>query len=138
MARLLLALVLSIFFSISSRADDATGIARDIIESQINAFLLDDAGSAYSFASPGIKSMYPDPNRFMEMVRSRYSAIYRPGHIEFGGSSVGSDESTIIQELLITGRDGKVWQAIYMLQRQEDGSYRISGVQMRLTDDREI
>jgi hypothetical protein len=138
MNRLLIVLVLSICASVSTRADEPTGIARDIIESQINAFLLDDVGSAYSFASPGIQNMYPDPNRFMEMVRSRYSAIYRPGHIEFGRSSVESDGAMIIQEVLITSRDGRVWQAIYMLQRQQDGSYRISGVQMRQTADTEI
>ncbi|MGO8657495.1 DUF4864 domain-containing protein, partial [Rhizobium ruizarguesonis] len=32
--------------------------------------------------------------------------------------------------VLISGRDGKDWTAIYQITRQPDGSYRINGVQI--------
>jgi hypothetical protein len=55
----------------SARADDAA-IGRDVIERQINAFLADDMSTAYSFAAPSIKRMYPDESRFFDMVKRGY------------------------------------------------------------------
>ncbi len=36
----------------------------------------------------------------------------------------------IYHEVLISGRDGKDWTAIYQVIRQPDGSYEIGGVQI--------
>jgi hypothetical protein len=36
----------------------------------------------------------------------------------------------IYQEVLISGRDGKDWTAIYQVARQPDGSFKINGVQI--------
>ncbi len=53
-----------IFVSIPARAEDPVETTRHIIEDQITAFLKDDAETAYSFAAPGIKAMYPDKGVF--------------------------------------------------------------------------
>jgi len=52
---LLAATLIAVLTSLASaRADDGAA-ARDVIESQITAFLNDDAATAYSFAAPSIK-----------------------------------------------------------------------------------
>jgi hypothetical protein len=113
----------------SARADDAA-IGRDVIERQINAFLADDMSTAYSFAAPSIKRMYPDESRFFDMVKRGYQPVYRPGNFAFGRSKVAPDGSGLIQEVLIQGPDGQDWTALYSLERQPDGSFKINGVQM--------
>lgn len=112
-----------------ARADDAA-IARDIIESQINAFLSDDRTAAYSFASPSIKQIYPDESRFFDMVKRGYQPVYRPGNFAFGRSKTAADGAGIVQEVIIQGPDGEDWTALYSLERQPDGSFKINGVQM--------
>ncbi len=117
------------------RADDFKTVVQDIIKHQIDAFRKDDGETAYSFAAPGIRSIYPEPGRFMEMVKSHYAPIYRPGNLTFGRNVSEDEGRLVVQELLITDREGKSWQAVYVLARQDDGSYRITGVRLKpITD----
>jgi hypothetical protein len=113
---------------VSAGAAEPLDTARSIISRQIEAFLADDATAAYSFASPGIKRLYPDQAVFFEMVKRGYQPVYRPGNFAFGRSKV--DNGTVLQEVLISGPDGKDWTALYTLTPQPDGTYKINGVQM--------
>lgn len=102
--------------------------AQSIIQNQIEAFLNDDAETAYSFASPQIRQKFPDKSIFFEMVKRGYTPVYHPGNFAFGRSKIVGD--TVVQEVLISAPDGKDWTALYFLVRQPDGSYKINGVQM--------
>lgn len=117
------------FLSAPAFAGDAED-AQMVIESQINAFLTNDAETAYSFAAPGIKRMYPDAEMFMEMVRRGYGPVFKPGNFAFGKSRPSDDGSTFIQEVIIADPVGRDWKAVYVLERQPDGSFKINGVHM--------
>ena len=125
-----LSIVASLLLATASMAEDDLTKARGIVEQQIVAFLHDDIDTAYSFAAPGIKNMYPEPQRFIDMVKRHYEPVYRPGNYAFGRSLSDNDGNTIALELLITGPKGKDWRAIYVLKRQEDGVFQISGVKL--------
>ncbi|KQV81490.1 DUF4864 domain-containing protein [Rhizobium sp. Root1220] len=112
------------------RAEDPVDATRSMIEKQINAFLRDDADAAYAFAAPGIKALYPDKNVFFAMVKRSYEPVYHPGNYAFGRSRSIDNGAMIYHEVLISGRDGKDWTAIYQLMRQPDGGYKINGVQI--------
>ncbi len=109
-------------------AGEPVDTAQSIIRSQINAFLNDDASAAYSFASPAIQGKFPNQNLFFEMVKRTYQPVYRPGNFAFGRNKVVGDQ--VIQEVLITGPDGKDWTAVYQLIKLPDGTYKINGVQI--------
>ncbi len=109
-------------------AEEPVDTAQSIIRSQINAFLNDDASAAYSFASPAIQGKFPNQNLFFEMVKRTYQPVYRPGNFAFGRNKVVGDQ--VIQEVLITGPDGKDWTAVYQLIKLPDGTYKINGVQI--------
>ena len=111
-------------------ADDALQNAQSVITQQIQAFLSDDADKAYGFASPAIRSRFPDKNRFFDMVRKSYAPVYHPGNYAFGRSKVSADGSVVLQEVLISVSEGKDWTAVYELEKQPDGTFRINGVQM--------
>ena len=127
---ILAAALIAVLTSLASvRADDAATV-RGVIESQIAAFLNDDATTAYSFAAPSIKQIYPDEARFFDMVKRGYQPVYRPGNFAFGRSKAAADGTGIAQEVIIQGPGGEDWTALYSLERQPDGSFKINGVQM--------
>jgi hypothetical protein len=126
----LLCLFVVIAMPLVLMADDAIDGSRQIIKQQIEAFLREDANAAYAFAAPGIKARYPDKDAFFAMVKKAYQPVYRPGNYAFGRSLALDGGDTILHEVLIEGRDGKDWKAIYQLLRQPDGAYRIGGVMM--------
>jgi hypothetical protein len=125
---LLIASIASLGAAAAFAAEDAIDMSRRVIEGQIKAFLNDDAEAAYAFAAPDIKAKFPDKDAFFAMVKKSYDPVYHPRNYAFGRSKSVSDGATVIHEVLITGRDGKNWRAVYKLIRQPDGIYKIGGV----------
>jgi len=103
---------------------DAAAI-RAVIEHQLAAFQRDDAGAAFSDASPGIQAKFGTPDVFMDMVRTGYQPVYRPRETEFRELLAGPDG--LVQKVLFVGPDGRPVLALYSMERQEDGTWRISG-----------
>jgi hypothetical protein len=106
-----------------SSADEQT--IRSMISGQIDAFRHDDGAAAYGFASPAIQSLYPTVDGFMGMVKSGYPPVYRPQSLTFGPLADSPNGPT--QKVFLTGPDGRRWVAIYSMQRQSDGLWKING-----------
>jgi uncharacterized protein DUF4864 len=119
----LLALLLA-FVPPASAADDVAA-AQSVIRSQEQAFGRDDAAAAYSFAAPAIKEFFPDENIFMSMVQNSYAPVYRHRSFEFGEARAEGD--WIAQRVHIVDASGEAWEALYTLERQADGSLKITG-----------
>jgi hypothetical protein len=122
-------LVLFLLFGASAPAaafSDADRTAvQGVIERQLNAFLADDAATAYSFAAPSIRSLFPTQDIFMEMVRQGYAPVYRPRSHAFGELKEGA--KGLEQVVDIVDGEGHEWAALYTLERQPDGSWKITG-----------
>jgi Domain of unknown function (DUF4864) len=106
-----------------SPADQAT--IQGMISNQIDAFRHDDGAAAYGFASPNIQGLYPNADLFMNMVRNAYKPVYRPQSVTFG--QLSDSPYGPLQKVFLVGPDGKSYVAVYSLQRQPDGSWRING-----------
>ena len=98
---------------------------RSVISGQISAFLTGDDEQAYSFAAPSIKGRFSSVDQFVGMVKRRYLPVYAPKNYAFG--LISSSDSEVIQQVFVTGPKGKDWVALYTLQQQPDGSWKISG-----------
>jgi len=109
--------------ALASAGDDVAA-GQSVIRSQEQAFGRDDAAAAYTFAAPGIKSLFPSPDIFMSMVRRAYAPVYRHRSFEFGEAK--TSEGKIVQEVGIIDADGAAWEALYTLELQPDGSFKIS------------
>jgi hypothetical protein len=129
-ARLLFALLLTAFLlPAGARADSiAAGdqaAIKSLIEGQIDAFQRDDGAAAYGYASPNLHGLFPSIDQFMQMVKRGYAPVYRPRSVTFGNlvdSPVGP-----LQKVFVVGPDGKGYVAVYSLQRQPDGTWKING-----------
>ena len=115
----------------AGRADDAgvsaqdAGAIRAVIAHQLGAFLHDDGAAAFSDASPTIQQIFHDPDTFMQMVRTGYQPVYRASHVEF--RDLGPIDGKLIQQVTMVGPDGVAVTALYEMQRQPDGSWKING-----------
>lgn len=99
---------------------------REVIESQLSAFQRDDASEAFSYASPGIQRLFGNPDKFIAMVKSGYRAVYRPSAVAF--KEIRSFDDRPGQIIDFVGPDGEAVTAIYLMEQQPDGTWRIDGV----------
>ncbi len=98
---------------------------RGVIAHQIEAFRHDDAEAAFGIASPGIQDQFGTPGRFLDMVRHAYPAVHRPRAVEFTGLRLG--DGAVVQEVELVGPDGALELALYSMERDSAGTWRISG-----------
>jgi hypothetical protein len=122
-ATLLVALMI-ILGAAPACAADVTA-AQGVIRAQEQAFARDDAAAAYSHAAPAIREIFPAPDIFMSMVQNGYAPVYRHKSFEFGDSK--SEGNWISQRVHIVDANGEAWEALYTLEQQGDGSYKITG-----------
>ena len=125
MRRLILLFAFLTACTLPAAAADDTATAQSIIRSQVEALGRDDAATAYSYASPGIHQRFPQANVFMSMVQQNYPPVYRHKSFEFG--EVRAADGKIAQAVRIIDADGVPWDALYTLEQQDDGSFKISG-----------
>jgi hypothetical protein len=72
-----------------------------------------------------IQGLYPSVDAFMAMVRNQYPPVYRPQSVTFGEVLV--TPTGHLQKVYLVGPDGQNYVAVYSMQRQPDGSWRING-----------
>jgi uncharacterized protein DUF4864 len=123
--RVLFVLIFALLGSVSARAADDVAAAQGVIRAQEQAFVRDDASAAYSHAAPAIREVFPAPDIFMSMVQSGYAPVYRHKSFEFGESKI--EGGRIAQRVHIIDANGEAWEALYTLEQQPDGSYKITG-----------
>jgi hypothetical protein len=135
-AALLVALLLAGLVTAPLRAESPSGgdksAIQSIISGQIQAFRADDGATAWGYASPTIQGAFPTPDAFMAMVKSGYQPVYRPRSVTFGETLPSG--AGFIQKVYVTGPDGQSYLALYDLQRQPDGSWKINGCQLTVDD----
>jgi len=120
---LLVAVLAVSILPVAAEEDAVAGQA--IIRSQEEAFTRDDAAAAFTLAAPGIKSEFQTPDIFMSMVRNGYAPVYRHRSFEFGEAK--TYEGKIYQQVHIIDASGDAWEALYTLEPQPDGTFKISG-----------
>jgi hypothetical protein len=118
-----------LFTTPAVRAADIAGSDRAAIQSliagQIEAFRSDNGAAAWGYASPMIQGQFPTPDAFMGMVRKGYQPVYRPRSLTFG--PIEDTPAGPMQKVYVTGPDGRAYIAVYTMERQPDGSWKING-----------
>lgn len=96
------------------------------IETQLNAFASDDFPTAYEQAAPIVKMAFPTTEQFMTMVKKGYTPVYRNTSRNFG--QIFADQAgRPTMRVVLTAEDGKRYEAIYAMQKQDDGTWKIAG-----------
>lgn len=96
-----------------------------VIAEQLAALQAGDGNKAFAHAAPGIRQQFGNADRFLLMVRTAYGVLIAARYSEFLEGAV--IEGRVIQPLRIIGADNVVRVALYTMERQPDGSWRIAG-----------
>lgn len=125
MRRVAIALIALFAFALPAAAGDDVADAQGVIRSQEQAFGRDDAAAAYSYAAPAIRKLFPRADIFMFMVQNSYAPVYRHRSFEFGEAR--TEGNVVAQRVHIIDDNGEAWEALYTLEQQDDGSFKITG-----------
>lgn len=124
----ILGLALSVALSGAVLADsamrpDVTGV----IQGQISALQADDFAQAFTFASPMIKRMFGNPDRFGQMVRQGYPMVWRPDAVTY--AETREEGALVYQKVIIRDGSGTLHFLEYEMIPTDSG-WQINGVQM--------
>ena len=97
------------------------------IDSQLQAFQVDDFGAAFEFASPNLQRLFQTPENFQRMVTQGYPMVWRPGDVRY--LELREQGSTYWQRVMITDQNGRVHILDYRMLETGEG-WRINGVQI--------
>ena len=123
-------LIIITILSLSGLAKSETSFEKEfsetqsVIESQIQAFLDENAELAYSFAAPLIKMKFTNAFEFMSMVKNYYEPVYNPKQFYFLEAKYY--EGAIYHQLQVISQKNESFLATYSL-IQDEGRWKISG-----------
>lgn len=136
--RLLWALCATLLGLLAPAAAGAAALAepdaravRKVVEAQLDAFAAGDAERAFSFASASIQAQFGDAANFMAMVRGGYPMVVKPAAVTFfiaqADDAAEGAKTTVRQTVQMRDREGRLWMATYLLERQAGAGWRIGG-----------
>ena len=124
-------LVFGVAWLAAAAGDDEVLSAADwkaiqrVIAAQRAALIHHQAAKAFAYASPGIQQQFGDADTFIAMVELAYAPLTSARYVEFlEGAAI---DGVIVQPLRLIDADNTVRVALYTMERQPDGSWRISG-----------
>ena len=125
-------LAIALVFAVASEGRAAEVLPREpgietTIQSQIDAFLVDDFAKAFTFASPNIKSLFGSADRFGQMVRQGYPMVWRPGEVRY--LELREISGALWQKVMIRDQAGGIHLLDYQMINTGDG-WQINGVQI--------
>ncbi len=99
---------------------------QQVISAQMEAFKRDDGAAALRFAAPSIQAKFGDGAHFLAMARIGYMAVVRPRSVTFGDLTP-EDGGKLQQKVELVGPSGEGALALYDMEHEADGSWRIAG-----------
>ena len=98
---------------------------QEVIAAQRAAIVAGDADKAFGYASPGIQQQFGDAASFLAMVDAAYAALESARYVEYlEGAMI---DGIVVQPLRLIDADNTVRVALYTMEKQPDGKWRISG-----------
>ena len=127
MRQTILALALVLAGTQPFAAEPADDAIRATISGQIDAFRSGDMAGAFDFASDGIRRIFGTADNFGTMVGRGYAMVIAPAEVQYG--ELRDEGGARVQRVLIRDPSG-VWHALDYLMVEQDGGWRIGGVEL--------
>ncbi len=101
---------------------------QEAVQTQLDALAVDDAAAAFEMATPAKRMLIGSPAHFMDIIREQYPAIYRYLGAIFSQPEVL--DGIVVQTVWVTSGDRHVWLAIFGMERDENGRWKIDGCEL--------
>lgn len=121
---------LTAFFLIQTNPVQAQTNAEieSVIQGQIDAFLMDDMATAFTYAAPSIKRAFGSSERFGQMVKQGFPMVYRPANVQF--LELSEQSGVAWQKVRVFDQKGIDHTLAYQLIPGAEGGWKISAVQI--------
>ena len=100
-------------------------LVQKVVEQQLHALKQQDAGSAFALADPGMRTQFGNADAFLATVKEQYPMLMHASSILF--LKPETDGTIAVQKVRISDDAGSAWSLTYLLNRQQDNQWRISG-----------
>lgn len=103
-------------------AADAKSI-QAVVQSQLIALANDDADRAFALTTVSTRAIIGNADNFLQMIKEEFAPIYHNRRAIFSPAEI--IEGDMLQVVRITDDENHVWVAIYRMERDEDGYWKI-------------
>lgn len=114
----------AVFFADAPQARDEGGV-REAVQSQLEALAHEDAAQAFALSDPALRKRFVNAQEFLDTVRTQYPMVLKPANVLF--MKPQSDGTLALQRVRITDVEGTNWNVTYLLHRQSDSRWLITG-----------
>jgi hypothetical protein len=100
-------------------------VVQRVVEQQLHALAKQDASGAFALADPDLRTQFGNAEEFLKTVREQYPMLMQPATVLY--LKPETDGTIAVQKVRISDVDGASWSLTYLLNRQQDNQWRISG-----------
>lgn len=102
-----------------------TQVVQQVVQQQLKALATQDAMQAFALADSDLRTQFGTADAFLATVREQYPMLMHPASVLF--LKPETDGTIAMQKVRLTDEDGAAWSLTYLLNRQHDNQWRISG-----------
>ncbi|MDQ9171671.1 DUF4864 domain-containing protein [Oxalobacteraceae bacterium R-40] len=99
-----------------------------VVRSQLNAFAEDDAETAFKLSTASTRQLIGTPDGLLSVIKHKFTPIYRHRKAMFSEPEIINRSA--LQIVHLTDADNLVWIAIYQVEQEADGIWRVDGCQL--------
>jgi hypothetical protein len=103
----------------------ATQVVQQVVQQQLQALATQDALQAFALADPDLRTQFGTAEAFLTTVREQYPMLMHPANVLF--LKPETDGTIAMQKVRLVDDEGSSWSLTYLLNRQQDDQWRISG-----------
>jgi hypothetical protein len=100
-------------------------LVQQVVQQQMQALATHDAMQAFALADPDLRTQFGTAETFLATVREQYPMLIHPVSVLFLRPE--TDGAIAMQKVRLTDEAGSSWSLTYLLNRQQDNQWRISG-----------
>ena len=103
----------------------AAEVVQQVVQQQLQALAAQDAMQAFALADNDLRTQFGTADAFLATVRDQYPMLMHPASVLF--LKPETDGTIAMQKVRMSDEAGSSWTLTYLLNRQQDNQWRISG-----------
>ena len=103
----------------------ASQVVQQVVQQQLQALAAQDAMQAFALADNDLRTQFGTADAFLATVRDQYPMLMHPASVLF--LKPETDGTIAMQKVRMSDEHGASWTLTYLLNRQQDNQWRISG-----------
>jgi hypothetical protein len=103
----------------------ASQVVQQVVQQQLQALAAQDAMQAFALADNDLRTQFGTADAFLATVRVHYPMLMHPASVLF--LKPETDGTIATQKVRMSDEQGSSWTLTYLLNRQHDNQWRISG-----------